>query len=402
MKKSILAVVFASTMMFGCAGSGDDFVCQIPDETPTPPPVEQTIRIESTQAKVDQFVRNGEVGFTNAVVLPSGVVESTSTIMAEHTVVAMKKSSGYSIMLVENQETKRLSIVVAAGDGKDYAVVIENATAEHQFSNVYLPNTILNDTDFVVVQDPSDQNKFSRYDMKMNQVGVFRLNTSDVIYIGTNSSPTFHDEFITVPIFINIDKTERQIFKYDGDRHQGWRIEDGAMALGISNDGDLVYAIESFVGGQHYMVKSIGNDSIVHVIGRADRLGVNFGNILSASTQDRFMSLYGNTVDVRNKEIIGEPTCSEPAPLYAPYTVGSTADYFICPANRVGNSVFTQTYERYDAATGERVYVDFTRPASPLRHGDESVTMKYQDGGIATYHVEHGITDVDNASDIVM
>ena len=402
MKKSILTVAFASTLMFGCAGSGDDFVCQIPDETPTPPPVEQTIRIEATQAKVEQFVRNGEVGFTNAVVLPEGVVESTSDIMVEHTVVAMKKTGGYSIMLVKNQDTNLMNIVVAVGDGKDYAVVIENANAEHQFGNVYLPNTILNDSDYVIVHDPFDQNKFSRYDLKMNPVDTFRLDTSDVIYIGTNSSPTFHDEFITVPIFINIDKTERQIFKYDGDRHQGWRIEDGALALGISNTGDLVYAIESFVGGQHYMVKSIGRDSIVNVIGRVDRLGVNFGDILSASTQDRYVSLYGNTIDVRNMTIIGEPTCSEPAPMYAPYVVGSTADYFICPANRKGNSVFTQTYERYDASTGERVYVDFSRPASPLRHGDTSVTMKYEDGGIATYHVEFGITDVDNASDIVM
>lgn len=387
--KTVLTAAVISGILMGCA-SVDDCEEMLPPITPPAPPVEQFIALEGTQAKINQAFINAKIDGNTAV--------ETSQIMKEATVLNMKKVEGYTLLHVNSNGLQ--SIYIAKGNGSKYAKIKDNVADHYQFDKVYFPFTMHNDTQYIVVFDQHDSNKVTRFDMELEFVNQFNIETYDTVNIGTNSSPTMHDKYMTIPIYASMNN-ERHIYKYDGKRHQGWRIEDSNFVLGIAADGDLVYAVRHFdMGREKFRISYINDDAMVYDIGTVDRKNVNFGDIRGVTTYGRYVSLYGNTIDVLNKEILREPTCSF-EPFSGAINIGSTEDYFVCPTELGVMGVGVMSYERYDAATGERNNIHVTRPAKPTRFSAESVTFTYDDQGVAIYSIETGLTEVDNALDII-
>lgn len=389
--KTVLTAAIISGILMGCSSSDN---CEeiLPPITPPTPPVEQFITLNDTQVKM----ATRTLGFTNAEVQGPDAIQ-TMPIIKEHEVLEMKKVDGYTLLLVQEDGIK--NIYIAKGNGSKHALIKENAVDHYQFDTVFFPNTLHNDTQFVVVFDQYDQKKITRYDADLNLVDSIKLNTYDTVYIGTNSYPTMHDVYMTIPVRVGMDN-ERQIFKYNGDRHQGWRIEDSEFVLGIAGDGDLVYSVRYFDNGEKYRISYIGEDSIVHDIGVISRKNVNTIDIRANTTHGRFVSLNGNTIDVLNKQILTEPTCSF-EPFSGVINLNATEDYYMCPADLGYQGAGVMSYERYDAATGERDYIQLSRPGKPTRHSAESVTFAFDDYGMATYTVQDSVVEVDNVIDIV-
>ena len=389
--KTVLTAAVISGILMGCV-SVDDCEEMLPPITPPVPPVEQFIALEGTQAKINQAFINAKIEGNTAV--------ETSQIMKEATVLNMKKVEGYTLLHVNSNGLQ--SIYIAKGNGSKYAKIKDNVADHYQFDKVYFPFTMHNDTQYIVVFDQHDATKVTRFDGDLNPVDQFQIETYDVVNVATNSSPTMHDKYMTIPIYNTATMyTERHIYKYDGKRHQGWRIEDSSFVLGIAGDGDLVYAVRHFdMGREKFRVSYINDEAMVYEIGVVDRKNVNFGDIRDATTYGRYVSLYGNTIDVLNKEILSEPTCSF-EPFSGAINVGSTEDYFVCPTDIGVMGAGVMSFERYDAATGERTNIHVSRPAKPTRFSAESVTFTYDDHGVAIYNVDTGLTEVDNAFDIV-
>lgn len=389
--KTVLTAAIISGILMGCSSSDS---CEeiLPPITP-PTNVEQFITLGDTQVKM----ATRTVGFTNADIDGSVAVE-TQPIIKEHKVLDMKKVHGYTMLRVEEEDSVQ-NIYIAKGNGSKFVMIKAFVHDNLQFDQVYFPNTLHNDTSYIMVFDFHDRSMFQRYDSDLNLINSGKLNTPDSVGIATNKSPTIHDEFMTIPMYVGMND-ERQVFKYDGNRHQGWRLPASDFMLGVAGDGDIVYATRFFDMGEKFRISYIGEDSIVHEIGVIRRMNVNFGDIRNATTHGRFVSLHGNTIDVLNKQIVPEPTCSF-EPFAGSINVGSTEDYFVCPTELGNQGSGVQSFERYDPATGDRSYIQLPRPGKPTRFSTESVTFEFDSSGIAVYDLQSGFNEVDNIIDIV-
>lgn len=382
--KTVLAAAILSGVLMGCSSADD---CnEIAPIVPTP--TNQFITLESTQAKVaarpDAFV--------NVEFVDDKAVETTQ-IVKDSTVLDLKRVGKYTLVRVQDQTGQH--IYIAKGNGSKFVKLRTGVADSTQFDYVFFPHTLHNETNTVVVFDQYDQSKVSRYDGDLNPIDSFTLRSNDTIAVATNNPPTIHAEHMTLSVYANMN-FERQVFKYDGERHMGWRLENGNMVLGIAKDGDIVYAIQNAMG---WRIAAIGPDSIVENLGSVTNQNVSHDDIMKSTAQGRFVSLSGNTIDVQEKIIFAERTCTF-KPNASWMRVSATDDYFICPVD-VATTNMTQTYESYNPFNGERMYIHLDRPAEPIRHSPQSVTFRYSDFGTVLYNVDGTQSEAVNATDIV-